>query len=95
METTTSNHETPKKQMAGDSCCSAGATVQKILEQGAEAIGQAEQRASDAYEETSRKVHETYEKAKSYSNENPGTIILLSLGIGIGIGILLGATTRR
>lgn len=94
METATNNYETPKQQMAGEPCCGS-TTAQKIMEQGAEALEQAEQRVNDAYAKTSKKVSETYEKAKSYSNENPGTIILIALGIGVGIGILLGANTRR
>ena len=94
METETNNCETQKQQMAGEPCC-ASATAQKIMEQGAEALGQAEQLVSDAYEKTSKKVSETYEKARNYSNVYPRPSIQIALGIGVGIGILLGASTRR
>ena len=58
-------------------------------------IRQAEQVVSDVYDKTTQKVSETYEKAKSYSNENQGKTILIALGIGVGLGLLLGAGTRR
>ncbi len=74
---------------------SAGATAHKIMERGAEAYGQAEQAVSDVYDKTTEKVSETYEKAKSYSNENPGKTILIALGIGVGLGLLLGASSGR
>lgn len=95
METETKNYEATQQQMAEEPCCAAGATVHKIIEQGAEVLEQAEQLVSNAYEKTSRKVSETYDKARNYRNENPGTIILIALGIGVGIGILLGTKTRR
>ena len=68
---------------------------QTIFEGGAEAYGQAEQAVRDAYDKTSEKVSETYEKARSYSSDNPGKTILIALGIGIGLGFLLGASTHR
>ena len=93
MDTDKNQYETPKQQTPGETG-SAGATAQKILEQGAEAYGQAEQAVSDVYEKTAQKVTETYEKAKSYSNENPGKTILIALGVGIGLGLLLGASSN-
>jgi ElaB/YqjD/DUF883 family membrane-anchored ribosome-binding protein len=94
MDTDKNQYETPKQQTPGETG-SAGATAQKILEQGAEAYGQAEQAVSDVYEKTAQKVTETYGKAKSYSNENPGKTILIALGVGIGLGLLLGASSHR
>jgi ElaB/YqjD/DUF883 family membrane-anchored ribosome-binding protein len=72
-----------------------GTAAQNILEHGAEAYGQAEQAVGDAYGKTTRKVSETYEKAKSYSNENPGKTIFIALGIGVGLGLLLGASSHH
>jgi ElaB/YqjD/DUF883 family membrane-anchored ribosome-binding protein len=57
--------------------------------------GKADQAASDVYDKTSQAVSETYEKAKNYSNENPGKTILIALGIGVGLGLLLGASSRH
>jgi ElaB/YqjD/DUF883 family membrane-anchored ribosome-binding protein len=94
MDTDKNQYETPKQQTPGETG-SAGATAQNILEQGAEAYGQAEQAVSDVYDKTAQKVGETYEKAKSYSNENPGKTILITLGVGIGLGLLLGASSHR
>jgi len=87
-------NETTKQQTAAEPG-SVGAAAQNILERGSEAYGKAEQTASDVYNKTSQKVSETYEKAKKYSNENPGTTILIALGIGVGLGILLGASSRQ
>lgn len=69
---------------------SASEKAQKILEEGTEAYEKAEQTARDIYNKTSQKVSETYEKAKNYGYENPGTTILIALGIGVGLGLLIG-----
>jgi ElaB/YqjD/DUF883 family membrane-anchored ribosome-binding protein len=94
MDTEKNKDETPKQQTAEEPG-STSAAAQNILERSAEVYGQAEQAASDVYDKTTEKVSETYEKAKSFSNENPGKTILITLGIGIGLGFLLGASTRR
>jgi ElaB/YqjD/DUF883 family membrane-anchored ribosome-binding protein len=83
------------KQQVGEEPASDSATAQSTLERGVEAYGQAEQAVIDAYDKTTQKVSETYEKAKSYSNENPGKTILIALGIGVGLGLLLGASSRH
>ena len=72
-----------------------GTAAENILEQGAEAYGQAERAVGDAYDKTARKVSETYEKAKSYSHENQGKTIFIALGIGVGLGLLLGASSHH
>jgi ElaB/YqjD/DUF883 family membrane-anchored ribosome-binding protein len=94
MDTDKNQYETSKQETPGETG-SAGATAQKTLDRGAEAYGQAEQAVSDVYDKTAQKVGETYEKAKSYSNENPGKTILITLGVGIGLGLLLGASSHR
>ena len=88
------NYGSPEQKSEEESG-SAGATAHNILESGAEAYGQTEQAVSDAYDKPSEKVSETYKKAKSYSNENPGKTILIALGIGVGLGLLLGASSGR
>jgi ElaB/YqjD/DUF883 family membrane-anchored ribosome-binding protein len=88
------NYETPEQKSEKKSGSDSTAD-QTIYERGAEAYGQAEQAVSDAYDKTSEKVGETYEKARSYSSDNPGTTILIALGIGLGLGLLLGASTHR
>jgi len=70
-------------------------TAQSSMERGAEIYGHAEQAISDAYDKTSRKVSETYDRARNYSNENPGKSILIALGIGVGLGFLLGSGSRH
>jgi ElaB/YqjD/DUF883 family membrane-anchored ribosome-binding protein len=91
METDKSKPKTPKEHATEEP---AGATAHTILEQGAEAYGQAEQAASEAYDHTARKVSETYAQAKSYSHDNPGKTMLIALGLGVGLGLLLGASAR-
>ena len=93
MNTEWKKDETPKQQTAEEP--GSVAAAQNILERGAEAYGQAEQVVSDVYDKTTQKVNETYEKAKSYSGDNPGKTILIALGIGVGLGFLLGSSTRR
>jgi ElaB/YqjD/DUF883 family membrane-anchored ribosome-binding protein len=83
METKTKKTETHEKQMASEPCCTSAAD-QSILERGAKVYGQAEQ-----------VVSETYKKAKTYSDENPGKSIFIALGIGVGLGFLLGASSHR
>ena len=83
MDTDKNTHKTPKEQMT-EELDSANATAHTMLEQGAEAYGQAEQAVSD-----------TYEQAKGYSHENPGKTILLALGIGVGVGLLLSTRARH
>ncbi len=94
MDTDKNKHKTPKEHMT-EELDSVSATAHTILEQGAEAYGQAEQAVSDAYDKTSQKVTDTYAQAKGYSHENPGKTILIALGIGLGVGLLLSANTRR
>jgi ElaB/YqjD/DUF883 family membrane-anchored ribosome-binding protein len=94
MDTEKNKYDTPSEKMAGEPG-RAGAAAQKVLDRGAEVYGQAEKAVGDAYDKTSEKVSETYEKARSYSSENPGKTILIALGIGVGLGFLLGAGSRR
>ena len=94
MDIENNNNESTKEQNAGESG-SAGATVQGALERGAEAYGQAKETATDMYTKAVQAVGETYDKAKTYSTENPGTAILIALGVGVGLGFLLSAGSRR
>jgi ElaB/YqjD/DUF883 family membrane-anchored ribosome-binding protein len=73
----------------------AGATVQGALERGADAYGQAKETVTDMYTKTAKAVSETYDKAKSYGTENPGTAILIALVVGVGLGFLLSAGSRH
>jgi ElaB/YqjD/DUF883 family membrane-anchored ribosome-binding protein len=94
MDIEKNQHETPNQKMAGESG-SASAAAQKVLDRGAEVYGQAEKAVSDVYDKTIQAVSKTYERARSYSSENPGTTLLLASGIGVGLGFLLGAISRR
>jgi ElaB/YqjD/DUF883 family membrane-anchored ribosome-binding protein len=91
MDNDKNKYENPGQETAGE----AAVKSKSAMERGAEAFGQAEQAVSDAYDKTSEKVVETYDKAKNYSHDNPGKTILIALGIGVGIGLLLGGSTHR
>ena len=93
MDIEKNKYETPTQQMGEPG--SASATAQSMLDRGAEVYGQAEQAVSDVYNKTARAVSRTYERAKSYSSENPGTTLFIASGIGVGLGFLLGAISRR
>ena len=94
MDVENKKHQIRKQQMVEESG-SAGAAAHSTLERGAEAYEQMEKTVSDIYDKTAQAVSETYEKARSYSNENPGKTVLIALGIGVGLGFLLGASSRR
>ena len=94
MDIEKNKYENPIQQKVGEPG-SAINTDQSILDRGAKVYGQAEQAVSDVYDKTAKAVSKTYEQAKSYSNENPGTTILIALGIGVGLGLLLGASSHR
>ena len=94
MDIENNNYESTKKQNAGESDIG-GATVQGALDRGAEAYGQAKETVTDMYTKAAQAVGETYDKAKSYSTENPGTVMLIALGVGVGLGFLLSAGSRH
>ncbi len=85
----TNRFEAPRQQGA------TGSPTSNIIEEGVEAYEEAEKTATEMYNKTSKKLNETYEKAKTYNQENPGTTILVALGIGVGIGLLLANTNHR
>ena len=80
------NYEAPQKSEKGSG--SDHTAEQAFFKRGEEAYGQAEEAVSDAYDKT-------YEKARSYSSDNPGKSILIALGIGVGLGFILASSTRR
>ena len=87
-------YETFKHEMGADAD-SVTAKAQNLLDKGTEAYGKAGEVVGEAYDKTSQKVKDTYDKAKSYTNENPGTTVLIALGIGVGIGLLLSASSSH
>lgn len=94
MDNNKNNYEKPEQESTGEPGNS-GAKTKSTLERGTEAFGHAEQAVSDAYDKTSEKVGQTYEKAKNYSHDHPGKTLLIALGVGVGIGLLLGGSTHR
>ena len=94
MDTDKNKYETHEQKTSGEPGNS-GAKTKSTLEHGAETFEHAEQAVRDAYDKTSEKVSETYDKAKNYSRDNPGKTILIALGIGVGLGLLLGASSGR
>ena len=56
-----------------------------------EAINQAKQTVTDAYNRASQGLSETYSQAIDYGRDNPGKLTLIAFGAGIGVGILLSS----
>jgi ElaB/YqjD/DUF883 family membrane-anchored ribosome-binding protein len=54
-----------------------------------EAVDQAKQVVTDAYNRASKSLNESYSQAMDYGRENPGKTTLIAFGAGIGIGLLL------
>ena len=94
MDSDTRTTETMKENASMGSGGS-GTAAHDIIQQSAEAYVRAEQTVSDTVDKTAKKVGETYEKAKTFSNDNPGKTIFIALGIGIGLGLLLSAGSGR
>jgi ElaB/YqjD/DUF883 family membrane-anchored ribosome-binding protein len=69
--------------------------TETIKKDSADAYERAEQAVNETVDTTTQKVGETYEKAKNFSNENPGKTIFIALGIGIGLGLLLSNGSGR
>lgn len=72
-----------------------GASTKNTQENGDGILNKTAHAVADAYDKTVKPVSETYEKAKSYSHENPGKTIFIALGIGVGLGLLLGASSHH
>jgi ElaB/YqjD/DUF883 family membrane-anchored ribosome-binding protein len=94
MDNDKNKYGTPEQETSGEPGNS-GAKAKEAMERGAESFEHAEQAVSDAYDKTSEKVGEIYDKAKNYGHDNPGKTILIALGIGVGLGLLLGASSGR
>ena len=61
----------------------------EIKERGAEFADKAKQTVTEAYDKTSRTLHDGYGQAIGYGRENPGKTVLIAFGIGLGVGVLL------
>ena len=85
---------TIKQQMDGASG-NAEATDHRILKQGEEIKGQAEQAVNDVFNRTAETVSETHENAKSYKSGKTIFIFLVFFGVAVGLGFLLRANYRR
>jgi ElaB/YqjD/DUF883 family membrane-anchored ribosome-binding protein len=94
MDSKSNKDEGRKQETAKEEPGSAGAAAQKIIERGAKIYGQVEQSVTGAYDKTTGAVKDTYDRARTYSSENPGKTILISLGAGVGLGLLLGVGAR-
>lgn len=57
-----------------------------------EAVDQAKQAVTDAYNRASKSLNESYTQAIDYGRENPGKTTLIAFGAGIGIGLLLAGS---
>ena len=63
--------------------------------QAGEAMHQAKQKVTDAYNRASDTMNQTYEQALSYGRSNPGTTMLITFGVGLGVGLLLANSAAQ
>lgn|SRR5215813_6000580 len=68
--------------------------LDKATERGSRMIENAKQTITDAYDKTGKALGTTYERAKEYGSEHPGTMTLVALGVGVGLGFMLAQNTR-
>ena len=58
--------------------------TQDIKDRANEVIDQTRNAVSNAYEQTSQTLGNTYDQAMSYGRDNPGTAMLIAFGAGVG-----------
>jgi hypothetical protein len=68
--------------------------LKSATQKGAEIADQAKQTITEAYDKTGKALGATYERARDYGTENPGTMTLLALGVGVGLGYILAQNSR-
>lgn len=68
--------------------------VEGVTARGTQILENAKQTFSDAYDKTGKALGTTYERARDYGSEHPGTMTLVALGVGVGLGFMLAQNTR-
>src|SRR5262249_46711672 len=68
--------------------------LEAATQRGAEMLENAKQTFSEAYDKTGKALGATYERAKEYGTEHPGTMTLVALGVGVCLGFMLAQNTR-
>jgi len=79
---------------------SADSLSSKVGERASETMDQAKRKVGELYDTANKSLNQQYDKAVSYTRENPGTTTLIAFGAGVGVGMLLignltGSRSRR
>ena len=86
---TTSSTNVQTGQAARTGAATQTSGQQAGTQRGEGRVEQAKETLSNAYEQTSRTLNQTYNQALDYGRENPGTALLIAFGAGVGVGLLL------
>ena len=61
----------------------------KVGDRASETMDQAKRKVGELYDSANRSLNQQYDRAISYTRENPGTTTLIAFGAGVGVGMLL------
>jgi len=61
----------------------------KVGERASETMDQAKRKVGELYDSANKSLNQQYDRAVSYTRENPGTTTLIAFGAGVGVGMLL------
>lgn len=92
----------PSRPQSATRLTDLGTPAHNVMEGASDPYQNSEQKTAEdttkigeAYGKATEKVRDSYDKARSYSHENPGRLIFIALGIGVGVGLLLGANSHH
>ncbi len=83
--------EAPVQQITDE----VNSAAENLKEHAEHICGQVKHAVCEVCGKTADAATETYQHAKSYTNNNPGKAVLIALGIGVGLGLLLGAKSHH
>ncbi len=91
MDNEKNNNDSPVQQITDE----VNTTTENLKEHAEHICGQVKHAVCEVCGKTANAATETYEHAKSYTNDNPGKAVFIALGIGVGLGLLLGAKSHH
>jgi ElaB/YqjD/DUF883 family membrane-anchored ribosome-binding protein len=64
-------------------------TTRDFSDAASDTMDQAKRKVGELYDSANRSLNQQYDRAMSYTRENPGTTTLIAFGAGVGVGMLL------